>query len=208
MRASYALPGIFKPVNINGRWLFDGALVNPIPVSVCRALGARYVIAVNLNSDMCGRGTVVADIEASAAGPSLAATSPRPTAARAATAAPCRSCCSASSSAAATTAPGISTVMIDAFNIVQDRIARSRLAGDPPDAMIPPRIADFGLFDFHRADELIQRGAGRRQREIDDITREIDARAGSRHAPPPSSTREFLVCALGCPRRAESTPPA
>ena len=51
MRASYALPGIFRPVAINGRWLFDGALVNPIPVSVCRALGARYVIAVSLDSD-------------------------------------------------------------------------------------------------------------------------------------------------------------
>ena len=49
MRASYALPGIFKPMSIDGRWLFDGALVNPVPVSVCRALGARYVIAVNLN---------------------------------------------------------------------------------------------------------------------------------------------------------------
>src|SRR5918912_593952 len=64
MRASYALPGIFRPVNIGGRWLFDGALVNPIPVSVCRALGARYVIAVNLNTDVCGRGTVVPHYEA------------------------------------------------------------------------------------------------------------------------------------------------
>src|SRR5262245_29503048 len=63
IRASYALPGIFKPVNIEGRWLFDGALVNPIPVSVCRALGARYVIAVNVNSDS-GHGTVVTDLEA------------------------------------------------------------------------------------------------------------------------------------------------
>ena len=53
MRASYALPGIFRPVPINGRWLFDGALVNPVPVSVCRALGARYVIAVNVNWDTC-----------------------------------------------------------------------------------------------------------------------------------------------------------
>src|SRR5207245_4618261 len=64
MRASYALPGIFRPVAINGRWLFDGALVNPIPVSVCRALGARYVIAVSLASDSCGRGTVVPHLEA------------------------------------------------------------------------------------------------------------------------------------------------
>src|SRR5215831_9532349 len=64
MRASYALPGIFRPVSINGRWLFDGALVNPIPVSVCRALGADYVIAVNVNADTCGHGTVVAHSEA------------------------------------------------------------------------------------------------------------------------------------------------
>ena len=64
VRASYALPGVFKPVKINGRWLFDGALVNPIPVSVCRALGARYVIAVNLNFDILGRGSVISTPEA------------------------------------------------------------------------------------------------------------------------------------------------
>src|SRR5262247_2557464 len=67
MRASYALPGIFRPVRIDGRWLFDGALVNPVPVSVCRALGARYVIAVNVNADSCGHGTVVPQIEMVAA---------------------------------------------------------------------------------------------------------------------------------------------
>src|SRR5262245_63058390 len=61
LRASFALPGIFRPVQINGRWLIDGALVNPIPVSVCRALGARIVIAVNLSSDPFGRGGVIHD---------------------------------------------------------------------------------------------------------------------------------------------------
>ena len=59
IRASYALPGIFEPVKINGRWLFDGALVNPIPVTLCRALGAEVVIAVNLVSDTTFRGTVI-----------------------------------------------------------------------------------------------------------------------------------------------------
>src|SRR5262249_62072979 len=63
MRASYALPGVFRPVRINGRWLFDGALVNPVPVSVGGALGARYVIAVNVNWDCCSHGTVVAHFE-------------------------------------------------------------------------------------------------------------------------------------------------
>ncbi len=61
MRASYALPGIFQPVRINGRWLVDGALVNPVPVSAARALGADVVIAVNLQSDIFGRGTIVHD---------------------------------------------------------------------------------------------------------------------------------------------------
>ena len=79
MRASYALPGIFRPVAINGRWLFDGALVNPVPVSVCRALGARYVIAVNVNWDTAaGRGTVVPFLEAAAGGSDgIAAAEPR-----------------------------------------------------------------------------------------------------------------------------------
>ena len=75
--------------------------------------------------------------------------------------------------------PGISTVMIEAFNIVQDRIARSRLAGDPPDAMICPRLAGLGMLDFHHADELIQRGITAALREVDDIRREIKAREGA-----------------------------
>ncbi len=59
MRASYALPGIFVPVNIGGRWLMDGALSNPIPVSVARALGAEMIIAVNLHTDVLGRSGVI-----------------------------------------------------------------------------------------------------------------------------------------------------
>ena len=63
LKASFALPGIFRPVQINGRWLIDGALVNPIPVSVCRALGARIVIAVNLSNDVFSKGAVIHDQE-------------------------------------------------------------------------------------------------------------------------------------------------
>lgn len=61
LRASYTLPGIFAPVRIGGRWLVDGALINPVPVAAARALGARVVIAVNLNADLFGRGTTIAD---------------------------------------------------------------------------------------------------------------------------------------------------
>ena len=60
-RASYALPGMFPPIHIGGRWLMDGALVNPVPVSAARALGARVVIAVNVNTDLYGRGTTIQD---------------------------------------------------------------------------------------------------------------------------------------------------
>ena len=74
--------------------------------------------------------------------------------------------------------PGISRVMMEAFNIVQDRIARSRLAGDPPDIVISPRLPAFGLFDFHRAEALIDCGVAAAKREIDDIKHEIAMRGG------------------------------
>jgi NTE family protein len=174
MRASYAMPGIFKPVNVNKRWLFDGALVNPIPVTVCRALGARYVIAVNLNADSFGRGTVVGnnnahdldDEEPAGALPLVQTTGGRSM----------RKLLQRQLFGPSEDVPGISTVMVDAFNIVQDRIARSRLAGDPPDAMINPRLADIGLFDFHRADEAIEQGVLATRREVEDIAREVGNR--------------------------------
>jgi NTE family protein len=72
-------------------------------------------------------------------------------------------------------APGISTVMVEAFNIVQDRIARSRLAGDPPDCIISPRLHGIGLFDFHRGEELIAGGLAAATREIEGIRRELGA---------------------------------
>ncbi len=173
MRASYALPGIFKPVSINDRWLFDGALVNPVPVSVCRALGARYVIAVNLNSDLCGRGAVMSDapsapeaVQGWAGRGLLNGKNGRGA----------RKLLQRQIFGSGDLSPGISTVMVDAFNIVQDRIARSRLAGDPPDAIINPRLAGIGLFDFHHADELIWRGVAATQRELDVLAREVAAR--------------------------------
>jgi NTE family protein len=173
MRASYALPGIFKPMNINSRWLFDGAMVNPVPVSVCRALGARYVIAVNLNADLGGRGTVIADAGAVPESAEEAAVkgSLKGKNGRAA-----RKLLQRQIFGSGDTGPGISTVMVDAFNIVQDRIARSRLAGDPPDAIINPRLGGIGLFDFHQADELIWRGIAAVQRDLDDLGREVAIR--------------------------------
>ena len=153
--ASYALPGIFPPVRIGGRWLVDGALVNPVPVSAARALGARLVIAVNLNADLFGRGTIIAshgsddeDDAANAAPKSngLRGMFTRDRALR-------------RQFLGRRGRPGIPTVMVEAFNVMQDRITRARLAGDPPDVLISPRLGQIGWFDFHHAGEAIAIGA-------------------------------------------------
>ena len=181
MRASYALPGIFRPVEIDGRWLFDGALVNPIPVSVARALGARYVIAVNINADMSGRGSMAPIMSEPAV--TAAASAPLSVVPEASDDAgnmlarngrALKKVLQRQFFGQADNGPGISTVMTEAFNIVQDRIARSRLAGDPPDAVIAPRVGDLSLFDFHRADEMIARGENATKRVLDEILREIE----------------------------------
>jgi NTE family protein len=172
MRASYAIPGIFRPVRFDGRWLFDGALVNPVPVSVCRALGARYVIAVNLHTDQSSRGTVIADRDPTADFAREVELAPPPDD-PAMNGRGARKLLQRQLFGGGEGGPGISTVMIEAFNIVQDRIARSRLAGDPPDAMINPRLGGVGLFDFHRADDLIQLGIAAVHRELPELRREI-----------------------------------
>jgi NTE family protein len=172
LKASFALPGIFKPVQINGRWLIDGALVNPIPVSVCRALGARIVIAVNLSNDVFSKGAVIHDQEAYAE-PSLPIEGAELLGSngRAAVHLLHRQIFGRSD------APGMSAVMMDAINITQDRIARSRLAGDPPDILIAPKTGSIGLFDFHRACEAIELGARATEKVIEEIKLAVRALA-------------------------------
>jgi NTE family protein len=174
MRASYALPGIFAPVLIGDRWLVDGALVNPVPVSAARAMGAEIVIAANLSSDVFTHSTTIYSHGPSADVSVLATPEPE--------APPPKRGIGKFFSAERTMKreffggggrPGISTVMVDAFNIMQDRITRARLAGDPPDLLISPRVAQIGWFDFHRADELIAHGARAAERAIDSIQEAI-----------------------------------
>lgn len=171
LQASFALPGIFRPIQIHGSWLIDGALVNPIPVSVCRALGARIVIAINLNNDLFGKGGVIHDQEALAEPLSPAETEPPLGNGRAAVHLLHRQIFGGSG------APGMSAVMIDAINITQDRIARSRLAGDPPDINISPKVGRIGLFDFHRANEAITLGAKAAEAQLEEIRTAVHALA-------------------------------
>ena len=171
MRASYALPGIFSPVLVGDRWLVDGALVNPVPVSAARALGAEIVIAANLSSDVFTHSTTIYSHGAAAEAPE---TSGRARAAETRL----RQVVLAERTMkreffGGGGRPGISSVMVDAFNIMQDRITRARLAGDPPDLLISPRVGQIGWFDFHRADDLIAHGARAAERAIDSIQEAI-----------------------------------
>lgn len=152
MRASYALPGVFEPVKCNNRLLVDGALVNPVPVSVCRAHEEARVIAVNLHYDHFGRAAVVKHD----AGLSTPADSQRD--------------CERTGSGRESRM-GISGVMVEAFNIIQDRIARARLAGDPPDLSVHPKLGHIGLSEFHRADECIRVGYEATMAKLEDVER-------------------------------------
>jgi NTE family protein len=157
LRASYALPGIFDPRRVGGRWLMDGALVNPVPVTAARALGAEVVLAVNLSGVGYGRGTVIQDFGAESA-PLPVDRSPAK--AEVDLLSPVRLAASRMRGLFRRKrgTPGFAQVMIDAFNITQDRITRARLAGDPPDIIASPQLANIGLFDFHRATEAIAAG--------------------------------------------------
>jgi NTE family protein len=177
MRASYALPGIFSPVLIGDRWLVDGALVNPVPVSAARALGAEIVIAANLSSDIFTHSTTIYSHGAPVNVPEtvIAPEAPKETTKRrfGKFFSPERTVKREFFGSASR--PGISSVMVDAFNIMQDRITRARLAGDPPDLLISPRVGQIGWFDFHRAADLIEFGARATERALDTIQEAIPA---------------------------------
>jgi NTE family protein len=166
MRTSFSLPGVFEPMEHDNRWLVDGALVNPVPVSVCRALGAQMTIAVNLNADIIGKERRAGAPVPTVAGfdllnelqqgeesskPSRIGTLARRLFRR------------------EPTHPSMFGVMISSLGIVQDRISRSRLAGEPPDVHITPRLGSIGLFEFDRADEIIAEGEAAVERVLPDL---------------------------------------
>lgn len=159
VRASVSLPGIVSPTRRDGRWLADGGLVNPIPVSTCRALGADIIIAVNLNNDIVGRfgSEAIHQSRAGDAGSSqeflnrlLAQT---PSALRK----------QATAVATKLLRPGIAApsyfdVLTNSLKIMQDQITRARLAGEPPHVMLMPKLQKIRLMEFDRAKDAIASG--------------------------------------------------
>jgi len=149
--ASISLPGLFPAIRHNQHWLVDGGLVNPVPVSLCRAMGAEVVIAVNLNGDVLSRHQHRPAKEAPARNHNgvmgkltelvgeytthlNGSNEPEPQ------------------------PPGMFDAIAGSINIIQDRITRSRMAGDPPDILLSPRLANIGLLEFYRAEEAIKEG--------------------------------------------------
>lgn len=157
VRASIALPGLFTPVQRDGSWLVDGGLVNPVPVSLCRAMGADVVIAVDLNADLLGRHL-----------------RPKPAKATRKHAAAVPDTLTDAVMARIQTSmsqlginhhdgpepPAMLDVLASSINIMQVLITRSRLAGEPADVLVTPLLADLALMEFHRAGIAID--AGRR----------------------------------------------
>ena len=165
LRASYALPGVFAPVKQEGRWLVDGALVNPCPTSVARSFGGKIVVAVSLHTDLIG---------SPADNPTTGSTSLAPqTEGFTKWLRPDRVILQ-HIFADRPDGPALSTVMVGALNILLDRVSRARLAGDPPDVLIAPRIAPIGLIDFHRADETIELGAKAAREALPQIRHALD----------------------------------
>jgi NTE family protein len=154
VRASSAIPGIVKPVSINGRWLIDGCLVNPVPVSVCRALGARVVVGVNLTTEF-GRGGICIGDDDEEGLEEVILDEPPITRwnGRGALQLLHRQIFGRDDGS-----PGITSVILNSFSIFHDRIARARLMGDPPDLLVAPNLIDIGVLDFHRAEEMIAAG--------------------------------------------------
>jgi NTE family protein len=147
--ASISLPGLFPAIRDDNKWLVDGGLVNPVPVSVCRALGADIVIAVNLNGNIAGKhfehtrkkpaqknkvADLVTDLVREYTGKVF------------------------SPGGEEDETPGLFDAIAGSVNIAQDRITRSRMAGDPPDILLSPRLAHIGLLEFYRAKEVIEEG--------------------------------------------------
>lgn len=160
VRASIALPGLFSPVQLNGRWLLDGGLVNPVPVSACRARGADIIIAVNLNGDLVGkhvRQKLSTPKSGKANSPAtemlgtLLERLPTPLSRSIKSLVP-------DLLHPGTKKPSYFDVSATAINIMQDQITRARLAGEPPHIQISPQLRDLKVLDFNRANEAIDEG--------------------------------------------------
>ena len=167
VRASISVPGVFTPVRKSGAILVDGGLVNPVPVSVVRKMGADLVIAVDLNHDIIDKkGLKKASITNSSAlahnpgtmqgltkgSKILDALNNRLETLDLAALTHIRQWM------ARDPMPNIFEVLMTSINIMETQITATRLKADPPEALIQPHLGHIRFLEFNRAEEAIVAG--------------------------------------------------
>jgi len=162
--ASIALPGLFQPVQHQSQWLVDGGLVNPVPISLARQLGAEIVIAVNLNGDLMSsfspKPTTSAhtnNLESSEPSKETSSTA-FDSVWESVSQTIKKGTSSLFTSKEEAPSPNLFDTMAGSINIMQDLITRSKMAGDPPDIVLTPRLGELGLLEFDKAEEAIIEG--------------------------------------------------
>lgn len=148
--SSMSLPGLFPAIRNKNKWLLDGGLVNPVPVSVCRALGADIVIAVNLNGDIVGKHFRKSELPPQASAGFVGKIADYVS--------EYTSSIFDNHEEEKDQPPNLFDAIAGSVNIIQDRITRSRMAGDPPDILLTPKLSRIGLLEFYRASEAIEEG--------------------------------------------------
>jgi len=173
--ASISLPGLFPAIRHNDRWLVDGGLVNPVPVSLCRALGADIVIAVNLNGDIMRRRLGVSRRTTTKRKKDAVEQGATPATAKSGVVGKLSNMVSDYRASLLTGShlpaqpPSLFEAIVGSVNITQDRITRSRMAGDPPDLLIAPKLSHIGLLEFYRGSEAIEEGRKSVERMLPEI---------------------------------------
>jgi NTE family protein len=167
IRASISIPGIFNPQKKADRWLVDGGLVNPVPVSAVRAMGADIVIAVDLNHDFSQTGLHLEPNKRADRDEASWVEEMR------------RHARGASQSLMLKFKEwtiGNDPVIFDSIgwsvNIMQDQITQKNLLTEKPDFLIRPRLGPIRAFDFHLAKPMAEEG----YRQTKKILREIKAK--------------------------------
>ncbi|GGI75610.1 patatin-like phospholipase RssA [Shewanella gelidii] len=176
VRASCSMPGILQPIKHGGRWLVDGAVVNPIPVSITRALGADVVIAVDVNGHRRSKmPTLPVEMDANAVSSlSHQESDPHDESDFMDLLARGKEYISGLTDKFSNderAAPGMLAVMSQSMEILEQRHKRARLMGDPPDVCIVPDVVDIGTMEFHRAKEAIYAG----EKAVEQVAHLIEA---------------------------------
>jgi NTE family protein len=186
LRATMSCPGLFRPVNMNGSWLVDGGLVDPVPVGVARAMGADIVIAVDLSSrkrssDRISRhdSAAIADTEKKAMSSdtfSLIQKGSNNILLRKLTDYYQRLEKNKRHSGRQNemVAPDIFETITASISIMEERITRINLAVDRPDVLIQPRLGELRMMNFDQVEHAIEEGYTCVQEKLVEISRLLE----------------------------------